>query len=87
MLATVPRMVFMSELSTEAMASEATTKRSFSVTDRGRAGGVGVPEMDEACGAVALMAEGVEVECCADREVNVDPRARRAIRGDGASRV
>eukprot|EP00965_Chrysotila_dentata_P097073 3208627-Pleurochrysis_carterae.AAC.2 len=78
----------MSELSTEAMASGATMKRSFSAVDRGRMGGVGVTEMDGACGAVAPPAAvGVELECCAERGPGVGPRARRVMRGEGASKV
>eukprot|EP00965_Chrysotila_dentata_P259028 6213427-Pleurochrysis_carterae.AAC.3 len=61
-LTTVPNIASMSELSTEAMATGATMKRSISAMDRGRAGGVGVPEMDDVCGAVALpVTVGVEV--------------------------
>eukprot|EP00965_Chrysotila_dentata_P023632 783326-Pleurochrysis_carterae.AAC.1 len=87
-LTIVPSIASISELSTEAMASGATMKRSFSAVDRGRMGGVGVLEIDDACGAVApLVAMGVELECCAEREPNVGPRARRAMRGDGASKV
>eukprot|EP00965_Chrysotila_dentata_P256218 6212476-Pleurochrysis_carterae.AAC.4 len=83
----MPRTVSMSELSTEAMASVAMTKRSFSAMDRGQTGAVGVPDMEEACGAVALVAEGVDAECCAGRAIDVGPRGRCAMRGDGDSKV
>eukprot|EP00965_Chrysotila_dentata_P099334 3284205-Pleurochrysis_carterae.AAC.1 len=88
MLTIVLRIASISELSTEAMASGATMKRSFSVVDRGRIGGVGVLEMEDACGAVTPpVAAGVELACCAEREANEGPRARRAMRGEGASNV
>eukprot|EP00965_Chrysotila_dentata_P048227 1599824-Pleurochrysis_carterae.AAC.1 len=69
------------------MASGAMMKRSFSATDRGRTGAVGVPEMVDACGAVALVAEGVEAECCAGRAIGVGPRWRCDTRGEGSSNV
>eukprot|EP00965_Chrysotila_dentata_P092564 3054716-Pleurochrysis_carterae.AAC.1 len=75
----------MRELSTEASASGAITKRSFSVTDNGRIGGVGAPEAG-AAGCGMLVADGVEAECCAGRAMEV-PRVRRATRGEGSSSV
>eukprot|EP00965_Chrysotila_dentata_P047749 1584022-Pleurochrysis_carterae.AAC.1 len=73
----------MSELSTEAMASGAMTNLSFSATDKGRMGAVGVPDVEDACVAVALVADGVEAECCAGRAIGIDPRVRSVMRGDG----
>eukprot|EP00965_Chrysotila_dentata_P119350 3945569-Pleurochrysis_carterae.AAC.1 len=75
----------MRELSTEASASGAITKRSFSETDSGRTGGVGAPEAG-AAGCGMLVADGVEAECCAERAMEA-PRARRVTRGEGSSNV
>eukprot|EP00965_Chrysotila_dentata_P090321 2980455-Pleurochrysis_carterae.AAC.1 len=68
------------------MASGAMTKRSFSATDKGRTGAVGVPDVEDACGAVALVADGVDAECCVGRATGIDPRGRSVIRGDGDSK-
>eukprot|EP00965_Chrysotila_dentata_P188298 6172653-Pleurochrysis_carterae.AAC.1 len=76
----------MRELSTEASASGAITKRSLSETDNGRTGGVGAPEADAAgCGGM-LVADGVEAACCAERATEA-PRVRRVTRGEGSSNV
>eukprot|EP00965_Chrysotila_dentata_P153862 5085722-Pleurochrysis_carterae.AAC.1 len=61
MLVIVPSMVSISALSTAVMASGAMMKRFSSETDRGRAGGAGVPV--EVCADAVLVAEGVEAEC------------------------